>query len=122
MAEGGIGLGLGIVSAVIQTYSAVTTAYDVYLDVKEFPSEYQELRMGLLIERYKLELWANHVLSEGERERVKVSRRYWPLWKIFESIFTQILEAFQEGNQTMDEYGRHTGLPKNDGLSGKFHT
>lgn len=119
MADGGVGTGLGVVSAVIQTYTAITAAYDVYLDVKEFPSAYQELRMGLLIERYKLELWANHVLSEEEQERVKISRTYWPLWKLFESIFTQILEAFQEGNQTMEDYGQHTGLPKNDGLSGK---
>ena len=117
MAEG-VGLGLGVVSAVIQTYSAITTAYDVYLDVKDFPSAYQELRMGLLIERYKLELWANHVLSNEEQERVRYSRSYWPLWKLFESIFIQILEAFEEGNQTMEDYGQHTGLPKNDGVSG----
>ena len=114
-----IGLGLGVVSAVIQTYSAITAAYDVFLDVKEFPSAYQELRMGLLIERYKLELWANHVLSQAEQERVKVSRSYWPLWNLFKSIFSQILEAFQEGNQTMEDYGQYTGLPRNDGLSGK---
>ncbi|KAL6716894.1 hypothetical protein ACLMJK_004806 [Lecanora helva] len=116
MAEG-IGLGLGVVAAVIQTYGAITTAYDVYLDVKEFPSQYQVLRMGLLIERYRLELWANHVLSKEEQDRVKLSRDYWPLWKLFESIFTQILEAFQQGNQTMEDYGQHTGLPKNNGFS-----
>lgn len=115
------GLGLGIVAAVVQTYTAVTAAYDLYLEVKDFPSTYQELRMGLLIERYKLELWASHVLSENEQNRVKLSMssRDWGLWKLFESIFHKILETFQEHNEIMEDYGQQTGLPKKDGLSGK---
>ena len=43
------GLGLGVVAAVVQTYAAVTAAYDLYLGVKDSPSIYQELRMGLLM-------------------------------------------------------------------------
>ena len=112
------GLSLGVISAVIQTYTAVTAAYDLYLEVKDFPSTFQELRMGLLIERYKLELWANHVLSDAEQDRVKRSSQDWGLWKLFESIFNKILEAFQEHNEIMENYGQHTGLPKKDGLSG----
>ena len=50
------GLGLGVVAAVVQMYSAVTAAYDLYLGAKDFPSAYHELRMGLLIEHYKLDL------------------------------------------------------------------
>lgn len=112
------GLGLGVVAAVIQTYGAVTAAYDLYLGVKDFPSTYQELRMGLLIERTKLDLWASHVLSDHEQDRVKMSSRDWGLWKLFESIFNKILETFQEHNDIMDTYGQQTGLPKQDGLSG----
>ena len=73
MAEA-VSLGAGLVSAVVDSYIAVWKAYNTYLDVKEFPSAYQDLRVGLLIEKYKLELWANHVLSEGRQEEVKLSR------------------------------------------------
>jgi hypothetical protein len=113
-----VGLGLGVVSAVLQTYTAVTTAYDFYLEVKDFPSAYGELRMGLLIERYKLELWASHVLSEHEQGRVEISSSDWGLWRLFESIFNKILEAFQEHNDIMENYGQNTGLLKKDGMSG----
>jgi len=118
MAEGGIGLSLGVVSAVIQTYSAVTTAYDTYLGIKEFPSAYQELRVGLLIERYKLELWANQALSEEEQERAKLSQKYWPLWELLDSIFNQMLEAFRRGDQTMETYLQHTRLRRTVTFSG----
>lgn len=60
----GVSFGLGVVSTVIQTYTAVVAAYDVYLEVTEFPSTYQDIRIGFLIERYRLELWANEIISE----------------------------------------------------------
>ena len=113
-----VGLGLGVVSAVLQTYTAVITAYDLYLEVKDFPSTYQELRMGLLIERYKFELWARHVLSEHEQDRIKMSSPDWGLWKLFESIFNKILETFEEHDDIMETYGQDTGvLAKKDRLS-----
>ena len=114
----GVSLGTGLVSAVIESYFTVWKAYNTYLDVKEFPSAYQELRIGLLIEQYKLELWANHVLSEEKQEEVKLSREYWPLWKIFEFIFNLMLESFQVSDQTMEACGEHTGLPKHENLTG----
>ena len=60
----GVSFGLGVVSTVIQTYTAVVAAYDVYLEVTEFPSTYQDIRIGFLIERYRLELWASEIISE----------------------------------------------------------
>ena len=117
MAEG-VSLGTGLVSAVIESYFTVWKAYNTYLDVKEFPSAYQELRIGLLIEQYKLELWANHVLSEEKQEEVKLSREYWPLWKIFEFIFNLMLESFQVSDQTMEACGEQTGLPRHENLTG----
>ncbi len=117
-------LGLGVVAAVIQTYTAVTAAYDLYLEVQDFPSTYQELRMGLVIERYRLQLWASHVLSEHEQNRVRASMSSgeWGLWKLFESIFNKILETFQEYNEIMENYGQQTGLAKKDELLGKDET
>ena len=97
----------------------VTAAYDVCVDVKEFPSRYQELRLGLLIEWYRLRLWARHVLSKEEQARVEVIHA--SLWGLFEYIFTQIPEAFQQGHQSMDDCGQRTGLPKVDERSGKVH-
>ena len=115
----GVSAGLGIVGAVIQIYGAVTTAYDLCLDVRDFPSTYHELRMGLVIERKKLELWAETVLSDGEQQRVKMSPKDWGLWKLFESIFLKMLEAFEESNQTMESSGQYTGLPlQQDNTSG----
>lgn len=114
----GAGLGLGIVAAVMQTYKTVIATYDLYLGIVEFPLTYQELRMGLLIERYRLELWGNHVLSEHEQERVRPSQKDLGLWKLFEWIFLRIHEAFQEINRVMEGYGQHTAPPVRDGISG----
>jgi hypothetical protein len=117
----GVSAGLGIVAAVIQIYGAVTTAYDTCLDVRDFPSTYHELRMGLVIEKKKLELWSSSVLSEHEQERVRMSPKDWGLWKLFESIFLKMLEAFQESEQTMENSGRYTGLPmQQDSTSGMY--
>ena len=114
----GVSLGAGLVSAVIDSYAAVWKAYNTYLDVKDFPSAYQDIRIGLLIEQYKLELWANHVLSEEKQKEVKIFRGYWPLWKIFESIFNLMLESFQMSDQTMEACAEDTGLPKHGDLTG----
>lgn len=54
------GLELGVIAAVVQTYTAVTAAYNLYLELKHLPSTYQELRMDVLIERCKLEPGESH--------------------------------------------------------------
>ncbi|KAL2047204.1 hypothetical protein N7G274_001223 [Stereocaulon virgatum] len=112
-----ISFSVGIVSGVIQVYGAVTAAYDTYIQVVEFPASYQELRMGLMIERYRLDLWGRHVLAEYEIERGTLPTHDIGLWKLFEAIFTKILEAFQENHQMMENYGTHTGILKQEGLS-----
>ena len=109
---------VGLVAGVVQIYSAVTAAYDLYIGVVEFPSSYQDLRMGLMIERYRLELWGRHVLAEYEHQRDKLPFKEYGLWKLFEAIFTKVLEAFQENNQMMENLGAHTGQVKQEGLSG----
>ena len=117
----GISAGLGIVTGVLQLYRTLTTAYDLCLDIKHFPKSYHEFRMGLVIERKKLELWALSALSESEQQRVKESRSPsdWGLWKIFEAIFIQMLEAFEESYRKMESVGHQTGLPtQQDELEG----
>ncbi len=113
-------LSLGVVAAVMQTYTAVTMAYDVYLAVKDFPTTYQEIRIGFLIERYRLEQWGNHVLSEPEQRRVEQSSHDEGLWKLFESVLASMFAAFQESTRTMENYNQFAGVPQKDGLAGSW--
>ncbi|KAL8691932.1 MAG: hypothetical protein Q9218_002940 [Villophora microphyllina] len=111
----GISLGLGVVSAVIQTYSAVTSAYDVYLSVKEFPSTYRELRTAFMVERYRLEQWGEQMLSDVQ-QRVEKEQNV-ALWKLFQAVFDAMWTAFQESNKTLEDYGHIVGVPKSSDMS-----
>ena len=111
-------LGLGVVSAVIQSYKAVTTAYDVYLSVKDFPSTYRELRIAFMVERYRLEQWGEHMLSEVEQKRMEQSKHNVGLWKLFQAVFDAMWAAFQESGKTLEEYGQIIGVPGKDDMTG----
>ena len=115
----GVSLGLGVVSAVIQTYSAVTSAYDVYLSVKEFPSTYRELRTAFMVERYRLEQWGDQMLSDVQQERIEKDRNV-ALWKLFQNVFDSMWKAFQESDKTLEDYGSLTGIPKGNDMSGQL--
>ncbi|KAI4105444.1 MAG: hypothetical protein L6R37_002707 [Teloschistes peruensis] len=112
----GVSLGLGIVSAVIQTYSAVTSAYDVYLSVKEFPSTYRELRTAFMVERYRLEQWGEQMLSDVQQQRIEKEHNV-ALWKLFQAVFDAMWNAFQESNKTLEDYGHIIGVPKSGEMS-----
>ena len=111
----------GVVGTVIQTYNTVMAAYDLYLEVKDVPSEYEDLRMGLLLEHQRLELWGSHVLAEyyDEQNRSKLSQKHINTWKTMEWIFGRIKDAFIENNQILDDYGQQLGLPTQGDSSGK---
>ena len=110
----------GVVGTVIQTYNAVMSAYDLYLEVKDVPSEYQDLRMGLLLEHQRLDLWGNHVLSEyyDEQNRSKLSQKHINTWRTMEWIFGRIQQAFVENSQILDDYGSAMALPSQGDSSG----
>ncbi len=112
----------GVVGSVIQGYNAVMSAYDLYLEVKDVPSDYEDLRMGLLLEHQRLELWGSHVLSEysEERNRSKLSEKHIKTWRTMEWIFSRIREAFIENNQILDDYGQQLGLPAQGDSSGNI--
>lgn len=112
----------GVVGSVIQTYSSVMAAYDLYLEVKDIPSEYADLRMGLLLEHQRLELWGSHVLAEyyDEQNRFKISQKHISTWRTMEWIFNRIKEAFVENNQILDEYGQQMDLPAQGDSSGNL--
>lgn len=110
----------GVVGTVIQTYNAVMSAYDLYLEVKDVPSEYQDLRMGLVLEHQRLDLWGNHVLSEyyDEQNRSKLSQKHINTWRTMEWIFGRIKQAFVENSQILDDYGQQLNLPSQGDSSG----
>ena len=116
-----VSAGVGVVTGVIYTYKLVTKAYDFCLDINNFPKAYKEFRMGLIIEKTKLELWALSALAEHERQRVVQSPKDLALWKVFEAIFLQMVQAFEESHQRMETLGQQASLPsQNEGLEGKF--
>ena len=110
----------GVVGTVIQTYNAVMSAYDLYLEVKEVPSEYEDLRMGLLLEHQRLELWGSHVLAEYDDEgsRARLSQKHITTWRMMEWIFNRIKDAFIEHNQILDDFGQQAGLQAQGDFSG----
>lgn len=113
------GLGLGGVSLVIQSYEAVMEIYDVYLAVENFAKEYRDIRMCLLIEKYRLELWASLVILDHRESHQVLSSRDANLWGLFELIFGSMINSLQESSATMDALGVRTGLPSQENSKGK---
>ncbi|KAL8997008.1 MAG: hypothetical protein Q9169_003598 [Polycauliona sp. 2 TL-2023] len=113
----GVSLGLGLVTAVLQTYHAVTSAYDVYLSVKEFPTTYRELRTAFMVERYRLESWGEKMLSDVQQQRVERGQDNLALWKLFQAVFDAMWLAFQESSRTMEAVGHMAGVPKSGDMS-----
>ena len=101
-----------------QTCSAVTAAYDTYIQLMDFLPDYQELRMGLEIERYRIDLWRRFVLAEDKTGQGNSPTYEIGLWALFECILTKMLETFSEIQHTLEEYGVHANIRSQEGLSG----
>ena len=111
---------LGVIGTVIQVYGTVETAYDTYIQYADFDSTYEKLRMELFIERQRLEIFKDKVLSiqatpgrYGQNSATEHQR-----WVMMEWVFRQILEQFQKSNQRMESYGQHVGITPAVRLSG----
>ncbi|KAL8763845.1 MAG: hypothetical protein Q9184_000441 [Pyrenodesmia sp. 2 TL-2023] len=107
-----VSLGVGLISAVLQTYTAVTSAYDVYLSIREFPSTYRELRTAFMVERYRLEQWGEQMLSSVQQKTLEQSQHNVAVWKLFQAVFDAMWAAFQESNKTLEDYGHIVGVPR----------
>lgn len=96
----------GIVTGVGELYRVVKATYDLYLDVRDFPSSYQELYFCFQIERQRVELWGIHVLSDQQRSELEASHNPSDvnLWKLFQTILHQILSAFHEAGARLGSY------------------
>ena len=101
-----------------QIYSAATAAYDTYIRAMDFLSDYQGLRTGLMIERYRIVLWSSRVLAEAEIEQGNMPTYNIGLWALFKSILTEMLETFLESHHAMEKYGAHNSMTRQKGLSG----
>lgn len=99
-----VGLPLAVVPVAIQLYQVVIGAYNLYLDVQDFPRAYRHLQLEILIERHRLTLWANHVIKEKLQDNGLQSSEELGCWKIFEIIFREMLVAFEEGFGMMEGY------------------
>ena len=107
----------GIVSGVIELYRVVKTTYELYTDIKDFPSTYQELYFCFQIERKRVELWGENAFSEDRKREIEESPSYESLWRFIETILHRILEAFSEAGAKIGAYGDST----NEGLLGELH-
>lgn len=108
----GVSLAVGIIPIVFQLYKAVSAAYDTYVDYKEFPAQYRELQCGLLIERERLRLWGENMLSTNRHGENEISQQDIGLWKLFELIFTNMANDLEIGGQMMEEYRQLAGVTK----------
>ena len=100
----GAGLALGIVATVIEVYKVVERAYDIYLGIKEFRSTYHELHLCMEIERFRLKLWGDHMLSEGHLEEIQAYQNELKLFELFDSILERIYDELSESNLVMSGY------------------
>ena len=93
-----------VVPVAIELYKIVMGAYDLFLEVKEFPKAYRQLRLELLIERHRLTLWSNHVIMEKLQDGKLQSSEEVGCWRIFEMIFREMLDAFDHSFGIMEGY------------------
>ncbi|KAH0563160.1 hypothetical protein GP486_002268 [Trichoglossum hirsutum] len=103
-----------IFTTVMQLYRASVAAYDMYLEARDFPSAYLQLRFGLVIERQRLQLWAREI-SHNEQ-----SPQDYMLWGLFKAILVKTLAALEGGTRTMEEYEHDAGFPDMTDLSGSI--
>ena len=108
----GVSLVVGIVPIVFQLYKAVSAAYDTYVDYKEFPAQYRELQSCFLIERERLRLWGENMLSANRHGENELSQQDVRLWKLFEFIFTNMASDLEIGGQMMEKYRQLAGVSK----------
>ncbi|KAH0552995.1 hypothetical protein GP486_006809 [Trichoglossum hirsutum] len=105
-------MSVNIVLAVQQLCGAAVAAYNLYLDVRDFPSSYLQLRLGLVIERQRLQLWAREIISQEQPPQDEA------LWRLFKLILARILGTLEGSTRTMEEYELDAGFPEMAGLSG----
>jgi hypothetical protein len=111
---------ISISLSVLQLYEYSMKAYDLYLAVKDFPPTYLKLRLGLEIERQRLDLWARQIIHNQTDEQTNQSPREAVLWNLFRDILTNMIAAFEGSTRAMEEYKQYAGFPKKTTSAGGF--
>ena len=101
-----------------QIYYTVAAAYDTHIQVMDLLSEYQGLRTGLMIERYRIDLWKGRILAEDKNEQGNLPTYVIQSWNPLEFIFTKMLETFSENLYKMGEFGTQNSIRMQEGPSG----
>ena len=111
---------VGVVGSVIQVYGTVTAAYDLYIQYTDFSSTYEKLRVGLFIERQRLENFKDMVTSitAEQIEHIQNSANERARWSLIQWIFQQILETFKQSNRKLESCGEQVGFPATVNSSG----
>ena len=109
-----------VVPVAIELYQIVVGAYDLFLEVKEFPKAHRHLRLELLIERHRLTLWSNHVIKEKLQDEKLQSSEELGCWKIFEIIFREMRDAFDHSFSIMEGYQKAETLSAAPGPLGEI--
>ena len=104
-------------SSLRQTCSAVIATYDTYIQFMDLFPNWQELHTGLVIERYRIDLWRRFVLAKVKPGQSNSYTYEIGLWALFECILTKMLETFSEMQHVMEEYLAHVNTEREEGLS-----
>ncbi|KAL9035704.1 MAG: hypothetical protein Q9214_006459 [Letrouitia sp. 1 TL-2023] len=102
--------GVSLALTVVQTYRAVLSAYNLYVNVKDFSSTYRDLHISFMIEKYRLKQWGEHMLSEVEQNRLEQSEQDLGLWQLFQLVVDKMWNIFQENSEMMDDYSKLAGF------------
>ena len=82
-----------------QIYLGVTSAYRSYIQLMDFLPDSQELRMGLVIECYRTDLWGRRVMQGYlPTHDIKLSA-------LCEAVLSKMLYSFSEIQHTVEKYG-----------------
>ncbi|KAI4163636.1 MAG: hypothetical protein LQ342_002670 [Letrouitia transgressa] len=102
--------GVSLALTVVQTYRAVLSAYNLYVNIKDFPSTYLDLHFSFRIEKFRLTQWGEHMLSEVEQKRLEQSEQDIGLWQLFQVVVDKMWKIFQENSELLDDYGKLAGV------------
>lgn len=98
------GLALAIFGAVCELYKVSMATYTLYVDVKNFPHSFKNLRLALKIERMRLKTWAQCMgIDPGSdiNERIRGDSE---LLDLIKEILTNKSDAFQDSVKMLEDY------------------
>lgn len=97
-------LTLAVFGAVVELYKFSMKTYDLYLSIQDFTPAFRQLRLALVIERKRLELWAQHMGLDKESGINDRLREDPALLDIIEDILRSMAVTFKDSAKLLEEY------------------